>query len=88
MEFLLGISIVNSQNNIQCTLQQFTWGFVSMPGQKLFPSGLVIDSRSNCIVMNGKPGHIQFYSPQYLSLIYNVCILCYFLSFELFFFLV
>lgn len=63
---------MNSHNKLQCTLQQFTWGFVSVPGQRLFPSGLVIDYRSNCIVMNGKPGHIQFYSPQYLSLIYNV----------------
>ncbi|XP_065212233.1 WD repeat-containing protein 75 [Planococcus citri] len=67
-----GVLIINSQNRIHCSLQQFTWGFVSVPGQKLFPSGLVVDPRSDCIVMNGKPGHIQFFSPQYSSLIYNL----------------
>lgn len=74
MNIFTAIFIVNSHHRVHCTLQQFTWGFISIPGQKLFPSGLVIDSRSNCIVMNGKPGHIQFYSPQYSSLIYNVSI--------------
>lgn len=67
-----GISIVSPQLYVTCCIQEFTWGFISMPDQKLFPCGLNVDLRSNCIVTNGRPGHIQFYSPQYSTLVYNM----------------
>ncbi|XP_008190612.1 WD repeat-containing protein 75 [Tribolium castaneum] len=35
-------------------------------------SGIVVDSKSRALVMNGNVGHIQFYSPCDNSLLYNV----------------
>ncbi|XP_072389033.1 WD repeat-containing protein 75 [Diabrotica undecimpunctata] len=37
-----------------------------------FDSGIVHDSRSRALIMNGNQGHIQFYSPDDMSLLYSV----------------
>ncbi len=41
---------------------------------------LMIDPRSKSLVLNGKPGHLQFYSLQRDKLLYNVSTLLYKLS--------
>lgn len=37
-----------------------------------FDSGIVHDLRSRSLIMNGNQGHIQFYSPDDMSLLYSV----------------
>ena len=40
--------------------------------QNPFSTGLTYLSRLNCLVTNGKPGHLQFYMPIYEKLLFNV----------------
>ncbi|XP_056641276.1 WD repeat-containing protein 75 [Diorhabda sublineata] len=37
-----------------------------------FDSGIVYDTRTRALIMNGNQGHVQFYSPDDLSLLYSV----------------
>ncbi|CAH1186526.1 unnamed protein product [Phyllotreta striolata] len=37
-----------------------------------FDSGIVYDLRSRSLIMNGNQGHIQFYSPEFMSLVHSV----------------
>lgn len=37
-----------------------------------FPTGIVYDFRTKSMVLNGFTGHIQFYSPHDMTLLYNV----------------
>ncbi len=37
-----------------------------------FPVGLKYFSQLNCLVTNGKPGHLQFFVPYYEKLLFNV----------------
>lgn len=39
---------------------------------KQYESGIIYDSRTKALIMNGNQGHIQFYSPYDMSLLYNV----------------
>lgn len=39
---------------------------------KHFDCGMVYDSRTRALIMNGNQGHIQFYSPEDMSLLYSV----------------
>lgn len=41
---------------------------------KHFECGMVFDSRTRALIMNGNQGHIQFYSPEDMSLLYSVSI--------------
>lgn len=50
-----------------CTL------FCSGAGESV-RTDLMIDPRSKALVLNGKPGHLQFYSLQRDKLLYNVSI--------------
>lgn len=43
---------------------------------KHFECGMVFDARTRALLMNGNQGHVQFYSPEDMSLLYSVgCIL-------------
>lgn len=46
-----------------------------------FPAGIVYDQRTKSMVLNGLTGHVQFYSPNDITLLYNVslfvCFSCY-----------
>lgn len=42
---------------------------------KHFECGMVFDSRTRALIMNGNQGHIQFYSPEDISLLYSVSML-------------
>ena len=42
-----------------------------LPDEKVW-TDLVIDPRSKALVLNGKPGHLQFYSLQQDKQLYNV----------------
>lgn len=52
-------------------IQNFTWG-VSLSSKDLFPAGLIVDPRTNCLVLNSRTGHVQFYNTHTKSLLYNV----------------
>ncbi|KAL1137709.1 hypothetical protein AAG570_009405, partial [Ranatra chinensis] len=67
-----GIQIIESQNKLRCVLQQLVWGVIPTADSKLFPAGLNFDRRTGGLVLNGRPGHLQFYSPQSEILLFNV----------------
>ncbi|KAJ9575440.1 hypothetical protein L9F63_007691, partial [Diploptera punctata] len=58
-----GIRIVNPQLNLCSTIQHFTWSVEERHGLPLFPAGIVHDPRTKSLVLNGRTGHIQIYSP-------------------------
>lgn len=39
---------------------------------KHFECGMVFDPRTRALIMNGNQGHVQFYSPEDMSLLYSV----------------
>ncbi|XP_014242300.1 WD repeat-containing protein 75 [Cimex lectularius] len=64
-----GVQIVSSTNKLQCVLQQLSWSILPSNWLKPFPAGLVYDPRSQSIFLNGRPGHLQLYSPQSETLV-------------------
>lgn len=72
------IHLVNSHNRVVQVYQGLTQGH--MWSQKIhsvgiidpIPTGVIFDGRSKAIVMNGKPGHLQFYSIVDDKQLYNV----------------
>lgn len=67
-----GIQILNAQNNPTAIIQNFTW----IPNDKTdipkFPIGLKINPRTSSLVLNGRIGHLQFYSTHTKNLLFNV----------------
>lgn len=45
---------------------------IADPNYTLFPAGLTYFNRLNCVISNGKPGHLQFYSIKNEKLLFNV----------------
>ncbi|KAG9433300.1 WD repeat-containing protein 75 [Apis mellifera carnica] len=66
-----GIVVVNPQRKLTSVIQNFTWG-VSLSSKDLFPAGLIVDPRTNCLVLNSRTGHVQFYNTHTKSLLYNI----------------
>lgn len=67
-----GIQIVNAQLNQISVIQHFTWQVEAKQGVPTFSAGISVDPRSQSMVMNGRTGHIQFYSPRTRTLLYNL----------------
>lgn len=74
-----GIQILNPQNNPIAIIQNFTWVPFDKTSIAKFPIGLKVCPRTSSLVMNGRIGHLQFYSTHTKSLLFNV-------SFILFYF--
>lgn len=66
-----GILIVSPQKKVTSLIQNFTWG-VASSSKDLFPAGLVVDPRTNSLVLNSRTGHVQFYNTHTNNLLYNV----------------
>ena len=66
-----GIVVVNPQRKLTSVIQNFTWG-VALSSKELFPAGLIVDPRTNCLVLNSRTGHVQFYNTHTKSLLYNI----------------
>ena len=60
-------------------LQNFTRVNNDRTGLNPFPIGLEVNPRTNVLVLNGREGHLQFFSPHTRSLLFNVCIKIFFL---------
>lgn len=67
-----GIQIFNPQHVQTAVIQNFTWVSDDKTGRDPFPIGLKINPRTSSLVLNGRVGHIQFYSTHTRSLLYNV----------------
>jgi NET1-associated nuclear protein 1 (U3 small nucleolar RNA-associated protein 17) len=59
-------------NRLIGQIQNFTW--ISEDGTELnkFPAGMKINPRNTSLVLNGRAGHLQFYSPHTKNLLFNV----------------
>jgi NET1-associated nuclear protein 1 (U3 small nucleolar RNA-associated protein 17) len=67
-----GIQIVDPQLKLISVIQHFTWQVEAKHGLPLFPAGINVDPRTKALVMNGRTGHIQLYSPRSGTLLYNL----------------
>lgn len=67
-----GIQIVDAQLKPVGVIQHFTWQVEAKQGLPVFPAGISVDPRTKGMVMNGRTGHIQFYSPRTRTLLYNL----------------
>jgi NET1-associated nuclear protein 1 (U3 small nucleolar RNA-associated protein 17) len=72
-----GIQIIDPQLKLISVIQHFTWHVEAKHGLPLFPAGITVDPCTKAMVMNGRTGHIQFYSPRTTTLLYNVSVLFY-----------
>lgn len=66
------IQIFDAQLTPKAVIQNFTW----VPNDKTngckFPIGLKVNPRNSSLVMNGRIGHLQFFSTHTKNLLYNV----------------
>nr|XP_002741255.2 PREDICTED: WD repeat-containing protein 75-like [Saccoglossus kowalevskii] len=63
---------VLSNGKIIQTFQGLTREYLPQHGNDVIPTGVVLDPRSHCVVLNGKPGHLQFYDMHTDKLLYNL----------------
>lgn len=68
------VKVIDPQSRLICVLQELSWGVLPIPATPLFPAGLSFDPRTRGVILNGRPGHLQFYSPSTETLLFNVSI--------------
>lgn len=67
-----GVHLISVDGVIKCTIQEFTYIMDDKTGNDKFPVGLRLDPRTNTLALNGRTGHLQFYSAYTNNLLYNV----------------
>ncbi|XP_011193769.1 WD repeat-containing protein 75 [Zeugodacus cucurbitae] len=67
-----GVHFVGTDNQVISTLQDFTYMENDKTGNSKFPVGLRLNPRTNTLVLNGKYGHLQFYSAYTKNMLYNI----------------
>lgn len=67
-----GIQILDTQFKPITVVQNFTWVPADKTNVDKFPIGLKVNPRTCSLVLNGRIGHLQFYSTHTRSLLYNV----------------
>lgn len=71
------IQFFDAQLNLLSMIQNFTWMPNDYTGVNPFPVGLQVNPRTQSIVLNGRSGHLQFFSTHTNSLLYNVSFWCF-----------
>ena len=66
------IQLLDTNFDLSAVVQTFTFVHDDETGLNRFPAGLKLSPRSQCLVLNGRVGQLQFYSTQSQSLLYNV----------------
>ncbi|XP_065332101.1 WD repeat-containing protein 75 isoform X1 [Cloeon dipterum] len=66
------IHVVNSQMDIEQTIQHVSTHFEERPGVKPIVSRMSFDPRTKALVVNGRSGHVQFYSVENQSYMFLV----------------
>lgn len=66
------IQLLDSNCELSAVVQTFTFVHDDETDLEPFPCGLRLHPRSQCLVLNGRVGQLQFYSTQSQSLLYNV----------------
>ncbi|XP_016970795.1 WD repeat-containing protein 75 [Drosophila rhopaloa] len=67
------IQLVSGSNSIiKSTVQHFTYETKDKTGRSKFPMGLRLNPRTNTLVLNGRSGHLQFFSAYTKSMLYNL----------------
>ena len=61
-------------NKILQKIQGLSFGDYTRAGPVAIPTGLTTDPHTKALVLNGPPGHLQFYQLQKDKLLYNVSI--------------
>lgn len=56
----------------QTLLDSYFGNWFALPAGESVRTELMVDPRSKALVLNGNPGHLQFYSLQRDKLLYNV----------------
>lgn len=67
------IQIINSNLTLLKSIQDFTQASqYDLGNSNPFPAGIVMSPRSHQLVMNGRIGHLQFFSTKTMKLLFNV----------------
>lgn len=67
-----GIQLLNSQFKPLAVVQNFTWVADDKTVAEKFPIGLRVNPRNSALMLNGRVGHLQFFSTHTRSLLYNL----------------
>ncbi|XP_060080340.1 WD repeat-containing protein 75-like [Ylistrum balloti] len=70
------IHLLTSSFSVAQVYQGLTKSQLSTKQQHFYPAELNFDPRSKALVLNGKPGHLQFYSVHNDTQLYNLDIVC------------
>lgn len=72
-----GVQILSSQFTQSAVIQNFTRvpSYYDFSDQSPFPAGIRINPRNNNLIMNGRIGYLQFFSTYSQRMLYNVSIL-------------
>lgn len=67
-----GIQVLNSQFKALAVVQNFTWVPDDRTVGDRFPIGLRVNPRNSALMLNGRVGHLQFFSTHTRSLLHNL----------------
>ncbi|XP_059616910.1 WD repeat-containing protein 75 [Phlebotomus argentipes] len=67
-----GIQLLDANMGLKALIQNFSHVADDLTGEMPFPAGLKINPRNNSIVLNGRTGHLQFFSPHTRSFLYDI----------------
>ncbi|CAH1788228.1 unnamed protein product, partial [Owenia fusiformis] len=70
------VQLISNNFKVRQIYQGLTAAHMDSYTRNICPAGLIVDPRTKSLVLNGKPGHLQFYSLQRNKHLYNLDIVC------------